>query len=120
GPGRAADVVGERTDEARVLEGRAPHLVYPYRLRAAGQRQCPRHRRPPSSVGRPSASGQPSATLRFCTAWPAAPFTRLSSAEKTTARPGAAAWTDIRQSLVPTTSERRGGALSTFTNGEPA
>ena len=34
-------------------------------------------------------------------------------------RPGAAAWTDMRQSLVPTTSDSRGGAPTTFTKGEP-
>ena len=42
-------------------------------------------------------------------AWPAAPFTRLSSAEKTTTRPGAASCTDMRQSFVRSTSDRRGG-----------
>src|SRR2546423_751907 len=41
--------------------------------------------RPPS----PAVSFQPMDRFRFWMAWPAAPFTRLSRAEKTTARPGA-------------------------------
>ena len=56
----------------------------------------------------------------FWIAWPAAPFTRLSSAENTTARPGAAACSEMRQSFVSTTSLRRGGASTTCTKGEPA
>src|SRR5258708_36488582 len=54
-------------------------------------------------------------------AWPAAPLTRLSGAENPTARPGAPACTEIRQSFVPTTSDSRGGPPSiTRTKGEPA
>src|SRR6266446_3483357 len=79
------------------------------------------HRPPNPAFGSPAVSLQPLARFRFWMAWPAAPFTRLSRAEKTTVRPGAPAWTEIRQSLVPTTSESRGGVPSTTcTKGEPS
>src|SRR5262249_37887595 len=72
-------------------------------------------------AGKPAASGRPSARFRFWIACPAAPLTRLSGAEKRTTRPGAAAWTEIQQSLVNTTSESRGGpASSTRTKAAPA
>ena len=95
GPSPRRTSVGERADEARVLEGGPADLVDAHAHEAV----------PPASAGesaetRPSASGQPIARFRFWMAWPAAPFTRLSRAEKTTARPGAAAWTEIRQSFV--------------------
>src|SRR5439155_11816225 len=106
--GGALQLAGQGPHQRRVLERGAADLVDAH---AARRR---RHRSPMSS-------GHSSATFRFCTAWPAAPFTRLSRAEKTTIRPGAAACTEIRQSLVPTTSESRGGPSSiTRTNGEPS
>src|SRR5207248_497126 len=37
----------------------------------------------------PVRSSSPSMTFMFCTAWPAAPFTRLSITETSTARPDA-------------------------------
>src|SRR4030095_12575128 len=73
-----------------------------------------------AQTGSPAVSGRPAARFRFWMAWPAAPFTRLSSAANTTARPGAAACTDIRQRLVGATSDRRGGRSTTRTNGSPA
>ena len=42
----------------------------------------------------PAVSGRPSARFAFCTAWPAAPLPRLSSAQTTIARPGRAVGED--------------------------
>ena len=98
------DLLGERRHEAGVLERGPADLVDAHAHDAA----------PVSNAeARPSVSGQPIARFRFWMAWPAAPFTRLSIAEKTTARPRAAAWTEMRQSFVWTTSDSRGGAPST-------
>ena len=47
---------------------------------AAAIRRAPRERR------RPAVSGKPSARFAFCTAWPAAPFPRLSIAQMTIVR----------------------------------
>src|SRR6266581_2514112 len=54
------------------------------------------HRPPNPAFGSPDVSLQPIARFRFWMAWPAAPFTRLSRTEKTTTRPDAPAWTEIR------------------------
>ena len=43
---------------------------------------------------RPAVSGRPSARFAFCTAWPAAPLPRLSSAQTTIAGPGRAVGED--------------------------
>src|SRR5205823_2608598 len=72
----------------------------------------------PRSVSRPSVSGQPKTRLRFCTACPAAPLTRLSMAEMAiTVSPSqrTASW----QRLVPTTALRptSSGDSSTSMNG---
>ena len=39
------------------------------------------------SCSRPADSGRPKTMLKACTAWPAAPFTRLSSTETVVMRP---------------------------------
>ncbi len=77
----------------------APHLLGERRRsgrgpRAPGRPACRRERDAALDAdprrASPPVSAQPIARFRFWTAWPAAPFTRLSSAEKTTARPGRA------------------------------
>src|SRR6266545_2224610 len=99
-----------------------PHPIPPHG--GGGERYCTLGsalHRPTPAFSSPAVSLQPMARFRFWIAWPAAPFTRLSRAEKTTTRPDAPAWTEIRQSFVPTTSESRGGAPSTTrTKGEPS
>ena len=56
----------------------------------------------------PSASGKPSIRLRSCTAWPAAPFQRLSIAQNASTRSfTTATWTVAR--FVSRTSRVRGG-----------
>src|SRR5262249_20106478 len=52
----------------------------------------------------PKVSGKPSIRFMFCTAWPDAPFTRLSRAAMTMARPGRrSAATPIKVMLEPRT-----------------
>src|SRR5262249_57007468 len=107
-PGRGGPPRGRGGGRGGVLGGGPAELVHAQAAHAG--------RRPS-----PDSSGRPSARLRFCTAWPAAPFTRLSRAEKTTTRPGAASCTEMWQSLVWVTSDRRGGpAATTLTNGSPS
>ena len=45
------------------------------------------HDRSPVSWARPSVSANPAIRFRFCTAWPAAPFRRLSIEARTMTRP---------------------------------
>src|SRR5207245_4283125 len=72
--------------------------------------------------GSPSSSGRPVIKLRFCTACPEAPFTRLSIAEKTTAClvPGTEAQ-PMAQAFVSLTSavEGRPPSPSSRTKGAP-
>src|SRR5690606_26873142 len=70
---------------------------------------------------RPAPSSHPQARLRFCTAWPAAPFTRLSMALQARKRSPCTA-KPIRQRLVPTTwaIPTSPGAAASETNGASA
>src|SRR5262249_11187762 len=70
-----------------------------------------------------SVSANPSVRLRLCTACPAAPFTRLSIALTTTARPvRGSKLTPISQKLVRATACRSGTAPGLYRrmNGSPA
>ena len=72
---------------------------------------------------KPSVSGSPSMRFMFWTAWPAAPFTRLSMALTTIARPVlASSVTPISQKLVRATPRRSGmwPGLYSRINGSPA
>ena len=64
------------------------------------------HGATPISVS-PAPSGRPRARLAFCSAWPAAPLTRLSIAETTTARPAVRVGSDLQVHGVG--AERRPG-----------
>src|SRR5271165_4284688 len=73
-------------------------------------------------VVRPAVSGRPSMRLAIWMAWPAAPLTRLSRAQTTTARPacGSAAacrWAALEPRVAPVTGHRPSG--STCTKGSP-
>src|SRR5215813_6709837 len=72
---------------------------------------------------RPAVSGRPSIRLAHCTACPAAPLPRLSSALTTTIRPLSESTVDCRrQALEPSVAAVCGQvpAGSTWTNGSPA
>ena len=58
----------------------------------------------------PSRSSRPSMTFRFCTAWPAAPFTRLSMTETRTARPDGSTRQPMSQKFVCATCLISGSA----------
>src|SRR5260370_41743220 len=76
-----------------------------------------------NSQSSPAVSGYPSARFMFWTAWPAAPFPRLSIAVTTTARPVAASnRTPMSQKLVCATDCRSGTCPTSYrrTNGSPA
>src|SRR6266545_7856525 len=58
---------------------------------------------------RPVSSGKPDMRFMFCTAWPAAPLTRLSTTARTTAiSPPCGRWTAIRQMLEARTDRVSG------------
>src|SRR4029079_15501521 len=68
-------------------------------------------------------SGNPNMRFMFCTAWPAAPFTRLSSTASTTSVCASMGlWTAMRHWFVPRTERVSGCAPagSTSTNGSLA
>src|SRR5439155_18779972 len=68
----------------------------------------------------PAPSSRPSITFRFWTAWPAAPFHRLSIAQKTRTRPPSAASAQSRAMFVSRTSRTPGGRGVSSTNGSPS
>ena len=71
-------------------------------------------------AGSPMVSASPSETFAFWIAWPAAPFTRLSIAEKTRSagcRTPLTRRTAMRQTFRRTTSFSAGGSLASSTNG---
>src|SRR6185295_1595805 len=57
-------------------------------------------RLPPGDYHNAVRSSMPSITLRFCTAWPEAPFSRLSMTDTRTARPEASARQPMSQKFV--------------------
>ena len=90
--------------------------------RRPGRDSGPGHGATPST-GRPRASGRPRIRLAFCSAWPAAPLTRLSSAAITVVRPEWAStatcrWTLLEPSVAAVLGIRPGGR--TCTNGSPS
>ena len=89
-PASRDDLFGQRARRVRRIEQRAPQLYQQLH-------------------SRPSVSGNPSIRFMFWTACPAAPFTRLSMALTTTARPVAGSNdTPMSQKLVRATPRRSG------------
>src|SRR6266480_120555 len=86
------------------------------RLRSASDLHDAHH------AGNPVCSPKSRSTLAFCTAWPAAPFTRLSNAEmmiRVGCRTFAALETLMRTTLRRTTSRSEGGWSAISMNGSP-
>src|SRR5579862_8071861 len=78
------------------------------------------HQGTTASCRRPSVSAKPNMRFMFCTAWPAAPLTRLSSTASTTSVSASRGrWTAMRTWLVPRTHRVSGWEPggSTSTNG---
>src|SRR5947199_68300 len=69
-------------------------------------------------VVRPAVSGKPSMRLAHCTAWPDAPFTRLSRAPSAITHPVRSSYRAVRwAALEPSVALVDGDASLTHTNG---
>src|SRR5690606_9529152 len=75
-----------------------------------------------ASPGTPASSSKPSARLRFCSAWVAAPLRRLSSVATTTTRlpPGATMNPPISTPWRPAMRLTQGALSTTRSSGSPA
>ena len=120
-------LVGRRARPRRAPRGLRPAAT-PAARKPAGQQRWARARSRapgarPSASGRsrstraaPPVSGRPSIRFRSCTAWPAAPFQRLSiAANAIVRRRTTVTWTPA--AVVSCTSRVCGGASTTSTNG---
>src|SRR5690606_26965285 len=111
---RAGDLADH---EGQVLAVRLDAGVDPGEGEAEGRSQGRNHRR----SSRPSVASQPKRRVRFCTAGPAAPLTRLSMAAQARKR-GPSTAKPMLQTLVPTTrrSETAAGESTSSTKGSSA
>src|SRR5205085_5806116 len=105
------DQQGSRRGAMRGSEGADERGI---RLRASANLDDARH------CGSPSVSAKPAMMFAFCSAWPAAPFTRLSMADVTSSvgvRVPAMFVAVMRTTLRRTTSARAGCCSTTSMNG---
>src|SRR6185437_10940992 len=115
-------LVAAAVHDAHRRRRRAPRRVHHRRqpgvvLRSAAELDHAHH------AGNPIASSSPASRLPFCTACPAAPFTRLSIAATTITvgcRTPAAVYAVMRATLRCTTSRSAGTSSVISTNGSDA
>src|SRR5262245_10308438 len=108
----------DRAAAARDVHGGCDDRSQPRRIleqfAAEFQNECAGH-------NRPAVSDSPSMTFMFCTAWPDAPFRRLSITEIRIARPDESTRQPISQKFVCATCLISGSwAPTSRTNGSPA